>query len=218
MTISHRQFRRGTVVRAEHGPLGDIMVVTDGWLFSSALLEDGRRQIMRLHFRGDLVGLDGLAYDRAPDTISALTDAQVCLIDRVALGRMFIDHPRLCAFLFAIQQIDRVVLAERLISLGRSSAKGRVAALLMWIANRMQFANIAIDGGFVLPVTQEEIGDLSGLTAVHVNRTMRALADQGLIARSGTTLRILDMERLAHLANYSERRPVLDPVWLPLAD
>ena len=212
-----RHYRRGAVIRPEHGPTGDILVVKSGWLFSSAMLEDGRRQIVRLHYRGDLLGLDSLAFDEAPDAICALTDAAICAIDRAKLGELFVRHPRLGALLFAAQQVDRVTLTDRLVSLGRSSARGRVAALLLWIAGRLRFAGVAVDEGFVLPLTQEEIGDLTGLTAVHVNRTIRVLGEQGLIARSGTSLRILDADRLARVANYIPRREAIDQNWLPAA-
>jgi CRP/FNR family transcriptional regulator, anaerobic regulatory protein len=215
LTVATRTYRRGAILRAEHGPPGDIMVVMSGWLFCSALLEDGRRQIVRLHFRGDLLGLDGLAFNEAPDAVCALTDAEVCIVDRQALGRLFADHPKLGALLFAVQQIDRVTLTERLISLGRSSAKGRVAALLMWIEGRMRLAGLQTEDGFAVPLTQEEIGDLTGLTAVHVNRTMRALAEQGLISRSGTSLRIIDSIRLAQIANHLQRHEHIDRNWLP---
>jgi len=215
LTMGSRHYRRGTVIRPEHGALGDIYVVQSGWIFCSALLEDGRRQIVRLHFQGDVLGLDSLAFAKAPDAVTALTDAEVCLIDRMKLGRLFADHPRLGALLFAVQQVDRVTLTDRLISLGRASARGRVAALLLWIASRLRFSGIPVDGGFALPLTQEEIGDLTGLTAVHVNRTMRVLSEQNLIARSGNSLRILDSERLTRLADYNDRRELLDQSWLP---
>jgi CRP/FNR family transcriptional regulator, anaerobic regulatory protein len=216
LTVDSRHYRRGSVIRAEHGPAGDISVVQKGWIFCSTLLEDGRRQIVRLHFRGDLIGLDSLAYHEAPDTTTALTDVDLCVIDRNLLGSLFAEHPRLGAVLFAAQQVDRVILVDRLASLGRGSAKARVAALLLWIEARLRFAGMLPDNnGFALPLTQEEIGDLTGLTAVHVNRTMRVLVEQGLVARAGNMLRILQPERLARTANHVERREVIDQGWLP---
>jgi DNA-binding MarR family transcriptional regulator len=65
-----------------------------------------------------------------------------------------------------------------------------------------------------VPMTQEEIGDATGLTAVHVNRTMRALVEQGLIERSAGAIRILDQARLTRVANHVVRRERLDPVLL----
>jgi CRP/FNR family transcriptional regulator, anaerobic regulatory protein len=215
LTVGEHSYRRGNVIRPEHGAPGDILVVQSGWLFSSALLEDGRRQIVRLHFLGDLLGLDALAFAEAPDAICALTDCSVCVIDRAAFGQLFADHPRLGALLYAVQQVDRITLVERLVSLGRSSAKSRVAALLMWVIERLRFAGTPTSEGIALPLTQEEIGDLTGLTAVHVNRTMRALVEDGLLSRSGQMLRILDDDRMMRLANHNHRKTVIDRNWLP---
>lgn len=219
LTAGARDYRRGSIIRPQHRQAGDIFVVATGWVFSWALLEDGRRQIVRLHFRGDLLGLDSLAFDETPDAISALTDAEVCLIDRAKLGALFAEQPRLGALLFAAQQVDRVTLTDRLVSLGRNSARGRIAALLLWIESRLRFAGLpAKADGFTLPLTQEEIGDLTGLTAVHVNRTMRVLVEQGLIARSGNTLHILQPDRLARVANYNRRQEAIDTAWMPKGD
>jgi len=218
LEVNARKYRKGAVLRSERQPADEIFIVTKGWLFCSLLLEDGRRQIIRLNFRGDLLGSDSLAFKDAADAICALTDCEVEVIDRAALSRIFADHPRLGALLFVLQQVDRVMMMDRLASLGRSSAKGRVAALLLWVHGRLKLADPTIDGVFALPLTQEEIGDATGLTAVHVNRTMRALTEQKLIERAGNnTVRLLDIGRLARVAHYVERRESFDTAWLPPA-
>ena len=137
------------------------------------------------------------------------------MLDRKAFGRLFAAQPRLAALLFVTGQVDRVLLTDRLTSLGRSAARARVAALLLWIAGRIAAADPQAGDSFVVPMTQEEIGDATGLTAVHVNRTMRVLGEQGLIARTGGTVRILDRARLAAVADHVEREERLDPGWLP---
>jgi CRP-like cAMP-binding protein len=214
LLAGERSYRKGAIIRAERASAGEMFVVQRGWLFGSMLLEDGRRQIIRFHLRGDLLGGDSLAFAEAPDAIVALTDCEVQLIDKARFGRLFAEQPRLAALLFAMMQIDRVLLTDRLTSLGRSSAKGRVAALLLWIANRAKMADPGAGDSIPVPMTQEEIGDATGLTAVHVNRTMRALVEQGLIARSSGAIRILDTARLSRVANHVERKERLDPNWL----
>jgi CRP-like cAMP-binding protein len=68
----------------------------------------------------------------------------------------------------------------------------------------------------VVPLTQEEIGDATGLTAVHVNRMIRGLVEEGIIERSGTTMRLLNERRLAEEANFTNRLEI-DTGWLPPA-
>jgi CRP-like cAMP-binding protein len=211
-----RTIRRGTVIRTEHAAMAEMFVLTDGWLACSMVLEDGRRQIIRLHFRGDLLGADMLAFARAPDAVTALTDAEIRPIDPMAFGQLFASHPRLAALFYLSLQAERVVLTNRLTSLGRASAKGRLAALLLWIVERLREADPGVRNHVILPLTQEEIGDATGLTAVHVNRTLRVMEEQGLIERSRNQLMIVDPARLAAIANHQPRDQRTLPGWLPV--
>ena len=75
--------------------------------------------------------------------------------------------------------------------------------------------NANLGDSIAFPLTQEEIGDATGLTAVHVNRMIRALVEEGLIARQANQLTIRNEERLAEVANYVNRYAALDTDWLP---
>ena len=208
-----RHFRRGSVVISEGEASRDLFVVISGWLHSSVVLGNGSRQIMRFKFRGDLLGLPLLAFRDSPETITAVTDTTLAPFSRERLAGLISEHPRLAALLLALSVSTRVSLADRLASIGRTSARARVAALLCDVYRRMRALGSA-DGGFQLPLTQEEIGDATGLTAVHVNRMMRALAEDGIIERSGSHVRVLDEERLCVEANFLDRSS-LETGWLP---
>jgi CRP/FNR family transcriptional regulator len=210
-----RSFKRGTVVRREHDGARELFIVQKGWLHSSVLLGNGSRQIMRFHFPGDVVGMSSLAFGRSSDSIVAVTDVTLCPFDKDKLALLFQDHPRLAALIFTLSVAERVSLADRLASIGRTSARARVASLLCEI-----FARLRITGGpglneFHVPLTQEEIGDATGLTAVHVNRMMRGLADDCLIGRHGNMIKVVDEARLAEGANFVDRYAEIDISWLP---
>jgi DNA-binding MarR family transcriptional regulator len=83
--------------------------------------------------------------------------------------------------------------------------------------NRLRRRDQAIGNSFTLGVTQEEIGDATGLTAVHVNRMLRQLEEDGLIRREGSRVTLLKETLLAQAANYIERFDGLDLRWLPPA-
>src|SRR3546814_10216130 len=51
-----------------------------------------------------------------------------------------------------------------------------------------------------LPLTQEHIGDATGLTFVHVNRILRTLRKEGVVEFHHRRLRILDPDRLVRVA------------------
>jgi CRP/FNR family transcriptional regulator, anaerobic regulatory protein len=212
-----RAVPRGAVLCGEQSSARDLFVVRRGWLYSSMLLPEGNRQILSLHLRGDLAGDTALPWAKAPFSLTAATDVTVRVIDKVSLRRLFESQPRLAMLIHALTQAERVSLADRLASVGRTSAKSRVGALILDAHCRLRAVGEKVDGGFILPLTQEEIGDATGLTAVHVNRMMRQLAEDGLIARTGSRIRVTDEPRLATVSNHTDRLGAIDTSWLPPA-
>jgi len=211
---SERMVSRGQVLRAEQAPARELFVVRRGWLYSSMLLPDGNRQILSVHLPGEFAGDTGMAWSNAPFTLVAATDATVGVIDKTALRRLFADQPRLGLLLYTLAHAERVALADRLASVGRTSARARVAALICDIMRRLRAAGEAVGTGIPLPLTQEEIGDATGLTAVHVNRMMRQLVEDGVISRVNGRVNILDEARLAAIANHIDRFATIDTSWL----
>lgn len=211
-----RTLRRGAVLVRENDPVADLFVLKRGRMMSYVLLRDGSRQILRLLFPGDMLAVSALAYRDSPETIVALAQCTVSPFDRGALAQLIADHPRLSALMMAAHEMERVALTDRLAALGRTSAQARVAALLIEIRNRMRMTDPTITTSFAPGLTQEEIGDVTGLTAVHVNRMLRRLEEDGLIARDAGLVTFLDEAALARVANHVVRDG-LDLGWLPAA-
>jgi CRP/FNR family transcriptional regulator, anaerobic regulatory protein len=212
-----RHVRRGAVLQRENEACGELFVLRKGLMMSYVLLDDGSRQILRFLFPGDMLGMSSAIYSEAPETLAALSDCVVCPFDRSALAELMAEHPRLAGLILVYSQVERVSLTDRLAALGRTSAKARVAALLMELRNRLRATDRSIADEFPLGLTQEEVGDATGLTAVHVNRMLRQLEDEGLIAREGGRVKLRDERALARAANYVNRYEGLDLGWLPAA-
>ena len=210
-----RHIRRGAVLQRENEAGGELFVLRKGLMMSYVLLDDGSRQILRFLYPGDLLGICSSIYREAPETLAALSDCVVSPFDRGALADIMTEHPRLSALILVYAQIERVALTDRLTALGRTNAKARVAALLLELRNRLRATDKSIDNVFALGLTQEEIGDATGLTAVHVNRMLRQLEEDGLITREAGRVTIKDERALARSANYVNRYEGLDLGWLP---
>jgi len=209
-----RSLRRGAVLLRENDRTADLFVLSSGMMMSYVLLHDGSRQILRFLFPGDLAGAGALAYATSPESVVALADSVVCLFDRAQVAAVMARHPRLALAMTAIDQAERAAMTDRLAGLGRTSAQARIAAVLLDIRDRMRRSGEEVERGFALPLTQEEIGDASGLTAVHVNRMLRQLEETGLIARTGGRVVLSDEARLARTANYVDRLSRVDLSWL----
>jgi CRP/FNR family transcriptional regulator, anaerobic regulatory protein len=210
-----RHVRRGAVLQRENEPSSELFILRKGLMMSYVLLDDGSRQILRFLFPGDMLGVSSAIYREAPETLAALSDCVVCPFDRAALAELMTDYPRLSALVLVYSQIERVALTDRLAALGRTSAKARVAALLLELRNRLRATDKSIANVFALGLTQEEVGDATGLTAVHVNRMLRQLEEDGLIGREGGRVTLLDERALARAANYVNRYEGLNLGWLP---
>ena len=212
-----RSYRRGAVIIAENEKPKELFIVRVGWLHSSAVLGNGSRQIMRFHLQGDILGLPFLAFPRSPETVTSVTDVVLCAFSRERLAALISDHPRLASLILALTVADRVSLADRLASIGRTSARARVSSLFCELYMRLKLLEQADGDVIQLPLTQEEIGDATGLTAVHVNRMVRRLVEDGIIERNGGGhVRILDSDQLCADAAYSDRR-LSEIGWLPPA-
>ena len=209
-----RSYRRGAVVHRQHDRVRDLYIVQKGWLASYVYLGNGTRQIMRFHFPGDIAGVANLAFPDATDCLQATTDVTLCPLDKDKLAILFVEQPRLAALIFTLTIAERVSLADRLASIGRTSARARVASLLCEFAARLRIME-GPKTEFLIPLTQEDIGDATGLTAVHVNRMMRSLGEDGIIERHGNIVRILDEQRLAAEGYFSDRFAQVDISWLP---
>lgn len=212
-----RRLRRGAMLVRENERIPELFVLQQGMMMSHVLLDDGSRQILRFHFPGELLAMPGLAYRESPETIAALGDCVVAPFDRSLMTDLVVHHPRLAAAMVVIAQMERTMSTDRLAAIGRTSAKARVAALLLELRDRLQESCGAGEkkASFTPGVTQEEIGDATGLTAVHVNRMLRQMEEERLIARDNGRMTLLDEGRLRRAASYVNRLDGLDLGWLP---
>jgi CRP-like cAMP-binding protein len=98
--------------------------------------------------------------------------------------------------------VDASIFREWTLNVGRRDALTRTAHLLCEFAVRLETAGLGEQCAYELPMTQEQLADALGLTSVHVNRTLQALAAQGLIERTKRSVKIGDWKRLAAVGDF----------------
>ena len=210
-----RRVKRGAIIQRVNETVTELFVLREGRVMSYIILPDGSRQILRIYFPGDFIGSASTVYGRAPESLVALSDVIVCPFDKHALRRLLEESPRVAALLFLLGNMERVALTDRLASLGRTTAKARVAAFLLDIFDRLRVTDDAITDTFDLKLTQEEIGDAIGLTSVHVNRMIRQMEQEGLISRANGRITLINVPRLEEVGHYSNRHKDMDLDWMP---
>lgn len=212
-----RRYKRHAKIRTEDVVPTSFYLLLDGWVAASHMVANGGRQILKVHLPGDAVGTPSMSTARTVEELTALTDATVVEVPFARFGQIFEDHPRIAARFMLSIQLERVALMDRLASIGRTSAPAQLAAFLLDLMERLEPLGLVEKDGFVMRLTQEQIGDALGLTAVHINRTLRVIEDEGLIARVDRRVSLVDRPALERLAERPKRVPMLDPAWLPPA-
>lgn len=216
--VGHRTIATGERLIDENAPNQHLYIVEEGWLHASRNLVSGARQILRLHYPGDLVGTSSIAWARASTTLTALSPGSVTPVPKVALGRLFKAQPRLAALLYAVAAAEDVAMSDRLTSLGRTNAVERLATLLLDMLARLRLTRDAPVDTIDLPLTQIDIGDALGLTSIHVNRTFRVMESRGMIVREGRRVRLPNEAALVEMVGFINRYDTVATDWLPNAE
>lgn len=154
--------------------------------------------------RGDLIDLQHMFLNRADHNVQALTRVDAINIERAALQRLILAEPSVGEAMWVDALVDASIYREWVVNVGRRDAKARIAHLLCEFATRLKAAGLGDGRSCQLPMTQEQIGDTVGLTAVHVNRTLKALAAEGVIQRNKREVSFTDWERMSAIGDFSD--------------
>jgi CRP-like cAMP-binding protein len=108
----------------------------------------------------------------------------------------------LCNIFFMIASRDQSILLERLVNLGRRSAKAKLAHFLVEMSRRLEKTHVDIVNNYQIPLSQSLMADALGLSAVHVNRTLQELKEDGLINPGHGGIELLDLDGLKKIAGF----------------
>ena len=141
------------------------------------------------------------AADVTPGCNSPGTHSTIVALPRDRALALAAQHPGTARTFTWLALVENAILSRCALSLGRRSAKERLAHLLCELSVRLE-AEGENESSFACPLTQEQLADALGLTAVHVNRTMQQLRNGGLVATENRTVTLPDVERLRQVGGF----------------
>ena len=171
-------------------------VVVSGWACRYKQMEDGRRQITGFLLPGDMSDLNTPVLREMDHSVAAITAVTVAELPREVVDGLLRHHPRVMAALRWDSLVMAATQREWITSLGQRDAFERVGHLLCELFVRLRCVGLTQGGACELPVVQTDLADATGLSAVHVNRTLQELRSAGLIVLKGRTLHIPDLPAL----------------------
>ena len=177
-------------------------LIIEGVTCVSQIVEGGRRQIDAFHVPGDMPDLHSLHLDVMDCDMWAVTPGRLAFMEHDALRALCAAQPRVAAALWRLTVVDAAIYRQWVTNLGQRPAINRLAHLFCEMMLRMEAVGRAKDGHCALPITQADLSDASGLSFVHVNRTLQDLREMGLITFGRGQLTIHDWDALALLADF----------------
>jgi CRP-like cAMP-binding protein len=191
------------VVREGEPPRHYCDFIQEGFAVRQKLTAHRMRQIVSIHLPGDFIDLQHLFLSVADHNVQALTELKTVGVDRHALQQLALEHPAVGRAMWFDALVDASIYREWVLNVGRRDARARIAHVLCEVSLRMKAAGLTADGSFELPLTQEQLGDAVGLTPVHVNRTLKSLAKDGVVHRAKRYISFADWDRVAGIGDFS---------------
>jgi CRP-like cAMP-binding protein len=178
-------------------------LMLSGYSIRSKLMATGTRQIVAIHMKGEMVDLQNSMLQVADHSVQMLTAGKVAMIPRDQIIRLTLERPTVGHAMWIDTLVDASIFREWVANVGRRDARTRVAHLLCEFALRLKVAGLGQETHYELPMTQEQLADATGLTSVHVNRTLRGLEKDRLIERSNPrSIHIGDWRKLAEVGDF----------------
>ncbi len=192
------------IAHTNHAP-DYVVVLQHGWAVRYRMMVDGRRQITYFYIPGDVCGLFWLHGNHDGQPVQAVGDVHGVRLSCSSLLGLARSTSRYFDSLTAEIELSTALLSEHGVTLGRRTAAERIAHVFCEMHERMSAAGYVRNGEFPMPMTQTDLADLVGLTAIHVNRVLQELRGAHLIELKARRLKILDPERLKRLAMFDPR-------------
>src|SRR3954471_610209 len=183
------------LVHEGSSPTESCLLLT-GMAFRYRALADGRRQIISLHIPGDFVDLHSFVLHPMDHSIATAVASRVARVPHEHLNLVLERHPRLARALMWDMALDAATFREWMVGLGRRSAYERLAHLFCELYYRMKMVHLVRDGAFDMPLSQSALGDVCGLSSVHVNRSLQSLRGDGLVVNEKGRVAIPDIGKL----------------------
>lgn len=198
LKFTRRRVKARQTVYREGDRFHFIYAVRMGTFKSILLLADGREQVSGFYMAGDLMGLDGVANAAHASSVTALEDADICVIPYARLAELANLGGEFQ--LLVSRLMSREIVREHglMLLLGSMNAEERLAAFLLNLSRRMKARGFS-PSEFHLRMSRAEIGSYLGMTLETVSRTFSAFQERNLLEVERRHIRIADPAGLTNI-------------------
>jgi CRP-like cAMP-binding protein len=182
----------GQEILSPGDPMDHVRIILSGWLARYNMLEDGRRQVVSFILPGDTCDAFGHLLHEADHSIVTLTVVTYAELDRKRFEELIAIESSLAEAFWCETLVSLSIAREWIVNVGRRVALERVAHLLCEIVERLRCVDLLDGNTCAFPITQMDLADATGLSIVHLNRTLQELRGSGLIVLRDRSLTVMD--------------------------
>jgi len=190
-----RQFKKNQVIYYEGDKGNGLYLVLKGNVKTIKLAEDGRELMTGIYSDDSYLGIHAMLSNEAyTDTATALEDSVLCLIPKDMLEPLLNLYPDVAREFIKLLANDIREKEEQLMQLAYHSVRKRMAESMVRL--HKQHLN---DQSF--KITREDLAAMAGMATETVSRTLSDFKDEGLIDKKGSTITILNLQKLEKMRN-----------------
>ncbi|SDL34220.1 Crp/Fnr family transcriptional regulator [Paracoccus chinensis] len=201
---------RTRIIRADV-ILDQSLYLTRGMLGRYSMDRQGRRQFVGIQIAGDYFDLAAYLLTYLDHDIDALSACEIRPTSHGQLGHLALERPDLYNKLWKISLIDASIDRYWIFRLGRLAGKARVANFLTEMFVRLYARGLCSTTHYELPLSQNDLAEINGMTSVHINRLLGELRLDGLCTLSDGIVRLGNLVGLARVGHYSPEYLYLAP-------
>ncbi len=205
-----QEFAAKRIIVREQTPLTQCTLLLNGFVERFKDTPEGRRQILAIHVPGDFVDLHSYPLKRLEHSVAALTPVTVVTFPHDEVRALTERSVTLTELLWRSTLVDAAINREWIVSVGARSAAVRLAHLFCEMFTRLDRIGMTRGLEFDFPVTQIDLADATGLTAVHANRMLRQLRERRLVEFRQGLVTIHDWAALRDFAGFDTGYLFLD--------
>lgn len=199
IAVSPRILHRGDHLFRTNEEFHNVYTVRSGAIKTYVILQSGEEQVIGFHTPGDVVGLDAIDSGHYMCNAMVLDTSCICPLPFEQLCRLGARSPVIQGRL--MRSLSRRIVDHEglLLILGQKTADQRMAAFLLHISRQQHRLGLsAVD--INLPMSRADIASYLALAVETVSRVLTRLQEGGVLDVQRNHVRILDLDRLAELA------------------
>ena len=180
-------------------------LVAEGFCARGKTIADGKRQILSIHIPGEIPDLMSLFLHVMDHDLFTLTPCTLGFISHETLQKLHRRRPNVAEIFWRDTLIDAAMFREWIVNVGQRPAPARLAHVMTELRARLKVIGRTEGSSFEMPLTQEQIGEALGITAVHANRVIKQLRQDGIVDLHRGRVTVLDEARFKELADFDDR-------------